>query len=279
MCTSAAGTSSDLSARSATAVFTGGKVVTDFVLLLQEVYRSGEHVPPGVSRSAPVPPAIRPTPSWGQRQDIVQIASALDLSLFYAPSMRNGHPPDAGSAAEDRGNAILATRGLDQLTAIELPFARHRRIAVAATMQVMTPEGVTGTLRVASAHFDVLAGPRRLWLFSSGHRARQARALGQAFSTDTAVVVGADLNTWSEGAIEAAPVVLQHVFEDTPPRRRMATFGLLQLDYQFYRLPGRLIGDFVRIDDEFGSDHRPLLGRGIKRESAGSSRVTLRVIS
>ena len=124
--------------------FTGGKVVTDFVLLLQEVYRSGEHVPPGVSRSAPVPPAIRPTPSWGQRQDIVQIASALDLSLFYAPSMRNGHPPDAGSAAEDRGNAILATRGLDQLTAIELPFARMRRIAIAATMQVMTPEGVTG---------------------------------------------------------------------------------------------------------------------------------------
>ena len=50
-------------------------------------------------------------------------------------------------------------------------------------------------------------------------------------------MVGADLNTWSEGAIEAAPVVLRQVFEDTPPRRRMATFGPLQLDYQFFVFP------------------------------------------
>ena len=160
--------------------FTGGKVVTDFVLLLQEVYRSGEHVPPGVSRTRRCR-RDSPDAQMGPAPDIVQVASALELSLFYAPSMRNGRPPDAGSAAEDRGNAILATRGLDQLTAIELPFGRHRRVAVAATMEVMTPDGGAETIRVASAHFDVLAGPRRLWLFSSGHRARQARALGQAF--------------------------------------------------------------------------------------------------
>ena len=242
--------------------FTGGRAVTDFVLLLQEVHRRGDHVPVAVEPGAPVPAAIRPAPRWGPRVDIVQVASALALSLFYVPSMRNGRQSDAGSAAEDRGNAILATRGLTELTAIELPFARHRRIALAATMEVTTPDGAPERIRVASVHFDVLAGPRRLWVFSSGHRARQARALGQMFSRDQAVALGGDLNTWSEGALEDAAVALRRTFEDTPPRTRMATFRrLLQLDHQFFRLPSPWTADVRRLDDDFGSDHLPLLGR------------------
>ena len=115
----------------------------------------------------------------------------------------------AGSRTQDQPLRIAATpssrrRGLTELTAIELPFARHRRIVLAATMEVTAPDGAAETIRVASVHFDVLAGPRRLWVFSSGHRARQARALGQMFSRDPAVVLGGDLNTWSEGALEDA---------------------------------------------------------------------------
>ena len=46
--------------------------------------------------------------------------------------MRNGRPPQTD---EDRGNAILSTEPLADLTAIELPFEQQRRVAVAATLR------------------------------------------------------------------------------------------------------------------------------------------------
>ena len=69
--------------------FTGGRAVTDFVLLLQEYIVVVTTCP---LRSSQARPYLRdsPGPTWGPRVDIVQVASALGLSLFYPPSMRNG---------------------------------------------------------------------------------------------------------------------------------------------------------------------------------------------
>ena len=55
--------------------------------------------------------------------DINGHAAGLGLSIFYAPSMRNG--PEL---REDRGNAIISTEPLLDPIALELPLARQRRV-------------------------------------------------------------------------------------------------------------------------------------------------------
>jgi endonuclease/exonuclease/phosphatase family metal-dependent hydrolase len=240
--------------------FTNGVRVAGVILLLQEAFRAGGGVPVRVPPGASVARGFHPRPAAGPRIDITNTAAALGMSLFYVPSMRNGagEPPDA---PEDRGNAILATRSLSDLEAIELPFERQRRVAVAATVGGRTSLGTPWTLRVVSAHLDVLASPRRLWLFSSGFRATQARALVQVLSDAEAIVVGADMNTWSEGPLEPAPIIMKRAFDDTPPIRMAPTFGgLFLLDYLFVRLPDQWRPVVLRSDDDFGSDHRPLVG-------------------
>ena len=89
-----------------------------FVLLLQELYRRGSDVPafPGLTRSAH---AIRPRDP--QAPDARDYAHALDLSMLYVPSMRNGE-----AMLEDRGNAILSTEPLDQAFARNCPERQRR---------------------------------------------------------------------------------------------------------------------------------------------------------
>src|SRR4029078_10443630 len=109
-----------------------------------------------------------PSPAGRPRPWLPPAADALGLSLLYVPSMRNGR------AAEDRGNAILATMRLDDLEAIELPLDRQRGVAIAATIRLRARRPIT--LRIVSTHFTNVVG-HHLWLFSEPGRIRQARAL------------------------------------------------------------------------------------------------------
>jgi len=225
------------------------------VLLLQEVYRAGPEVP------APDRLRIRFASKLGGdrvRQEVESLAETLDLNLYYVPSMRNGGP---GDSDEDRGNAILSSLPLEELAAIELPFERQRRVALAATITGKTSKGRPWQLRVVSAHLDNLAGPGRAWIVGGEYaRLRQARALVEHVGPDDAVILGGDFNTWF-GFQELTYSALARVFPDTRVEDRRATFaGLLRLDHLFFRLPDGWTAAFRRADARYGSDHYPLVG-------------------
>ena len=107
--------------------FTDGRPVRHFALLVQELYRRGDEVPPfnDHDRTAFAISARDP-----KAADVEDHAAALGLSLLYVPSMRNG-----AELREDRGNAIISTEPLHNVMAIELPLARQRRVAIGASGQ------------------------------------------------------------------------------------------------------------------------------------------------
>jgi len=229
------------------------------VLLLQEVYRAGAPVPPDVDRHASFAARIGSSRDDSQPRDVATIAHALGMNACYAPSMRNGAP---GVSDEDRGNAILSTLPLADLTAIELPFERQRRVAVVARVSGLGADGRPWSLRVVSAHLDNVAGARRLWLVGSGYaRQRQARALVSYLADDTPTVLGGDLNTWW-GFDDRAYKETAREFHAALPADQRPTFrGLLRLDHVFFRLPAGWHGRAERGPSRFGSDHYPLIAR------------------
>jgi endonuclease/exonuclease/phosphatase family metal-dependent hydrolase len=229
---------------------------TPIVLLLQEVYRASKDVPAVLDDDATFASHLGGPDAPGHaHEDIVALAASTGLQAYYAPSMRNG-----GGTAEDRGNAILSSLPLSGLTAIELPFERQRRVAVAATVHGLSPDGQPWAIRVVSAHLDNVSGARRLWVFGSEYaRIRQARGLAAWLSDDTPTVLGGDFNTWagfSDGAYKEAA----RAFHAAVPQDRRATFlGLLRLDHLFFRLPSGWHASFERGPSRFGSDHYPLI--------------------
>ena len=159
---------------------------TGLVLLLQETFRGGALVG-AAPRGAPVPDAIRPS---RRGDDVVRLANRLGLSAFYVPSMRNGGSDDPGDW-EDRGTAILSTEPLSDFTAIELPLARQRRVAVMATV---TPRNAAAApMRVVATHFDVVP--------FGGGAVRQAQHLAQRLTalndSRLPLIIGADANATS----------------------------------------------------------------------------------
>jgi endonuclease/exonuclease/phosphatase family metal-dependent hydrolase len=225
------------------------------VLLLQEVYRGGPEVPATVTGEIRF--AGRLGEGAAQRSEVEAIASAAGLNLYYVPSMRNGGPRDSD---EDRGNAILSSLPLGDLAAVELPFERQRRVAVAATIQGRSSNGQPWHLRVVSSHLDNMVGARRFWILGGEFaRIRQARALVDYLRREQAVVLGGDFNTWF-GFEERTYAELSREFPDTRVEDRRPTFlGLLRLDHLFFRLPDGWQGRFRRASDKYGSDHYPLV--------------------
>ncbi|HJU87590.1 MAG TPA: hypothetical protein VJ788_09505, partial [Gemmatimonadota bacterium] len=146
-----------------------GAPVEHFVLLLQEVHRTGPNVP-----VAPPAGARWAGRIGGSRIDVVELARREGLHLFYVPSMRNGSPHD-GSGPEDRGNAVLSTLPLDDLAAIELPVERQRRVAVAATVGGRNSAGIPWRLRFVSAHLENRARWTRLDRAFGAAQTNQAR--------------------------------------------------------------------------------------------------------
>lgn len=228
----------------------------NFVLLLQEVYRGGHEVPGG--RLPMISYAAKLGGSASTRMEVETAAEVLGMNLYYVPSMRNGAPWDSD---EDRGNAILSSLPLAEFSAIELPFERQRRVAVAATVSGTSSLGRSWRLRVVSSHFDNMVGPKRGWIIGGEFaRVRQSRALLEHMQGDTAVILGGDFNTWF-GFREPAYAEIARVFPDTDFSDRRATFmGLLRLDHLFFRLPDGWSGTFRRAEDRYGSDHYPLVG-------------------
>jgi endonuclease/exonuclease/phosphatase family metal-dependent hydrolase len=233
--------------------FTAGHLVSRYLLLLQEAHRGGDEVPvaPADGRGAKAIGA-----PGASRVDVVEFAARHGLALHYVPSMRNGR--GAGARA-DRGNAIVSTEPLDDLAAIELPFERQRRVAVAAAIRLRDAAGVESRVRVASVHLDVAASARRLWMF--GARTRQVQALLGALPAAGPVVVGGDFNTWfgfSDGAYRSMAAAIP----DLAAADRRPTFaGFLRLDHLFSRLPPGWSATARRLDDRFGSDHYPIVAR------------------
>lgn len=237
-----------------TGELTGGARVDDVILLLQEAFRHGSDVPPA-SPSAQIPTRIARRHRPATQADVIDVAHALDASIVYVPSMRNGR-----IAPEDRGNAILSTIPLDDITAIELPFEHQRRVAVAASVHLGS-----WTVRVASVHLDTTAAIRRAGPLSA--RSRQARALiealGGADLPTAPIVIGGDFNTWF-GRAEPAYRVMARQFTDPLPRSPITWTGPMHLgatlDHFFVRIPPSMqVAAGRRIANGFGSDHYPLL--------------------
>jgi endonuclease/exonuclease/phosphatase family metal-dependent hydrolase len=229
------------------------------VLLIQEAYREGPEVPTKLDGTAGFASLIRSLRPDGSREEIASVARRLGLHAYYVPSMRNGGP---ATSAEDRGNAILSTLPLDELGAIELPFERQRRVAVAATVAGLTSSGSPWRLRVVSAHLDNMVGARRLWVAGGEFgRTRQARGLVSALAHEKSLVLGGDLNTWF-GFRDSAYKTAARAFPQTQVSDRRATFhGLLRLDHLFFRLDQGATAAFRRAEDAYGSDHYPLIGQ------------------
>jgi endonuclease/exonuclease/phosphatase family metal-dependent hydrolase len=220
-----------------------GRVAT--VFLLQEVHRGGTDVPESPRFPRASADAIRPRPG---APDITEVARTHGLSAIYVPSMRNG---TRAADRQDRGNAILSTEQLQTPVAIELPFGKQRRVAVAATV-----DGI----QFISTHFD----PGR-------DRVAQAQALARVDLPSIAgTVVAGDLNS-VEGvndgtykalagryAVEACGGNRTHAW----PWRLELLFGgwVGRLDHVFTTLPdGRWSKQCSTIPHFFGSDHRPIL--------------------
>jgi endonuclease/exonuclease/phosphatase family metal-dependent hydrolase len=228
---------------------TGGRRVYTFALLLQEVYRSSPAVPNFLPEGARFARGVKP--GGLDRVDITATARTFGLSLFYVPSMRNG-PPTVSD--EDRGNAILSTMPLGDLTALELPLEHQRRVVVAATIR---DEAGHWRLRLVSAHFTNTVG-HHLWLASEYGRLRQARALAAALDQSVPMILGGDLNTWF-GYHDAAYRELARRFPSPPPLDRRPTFGIMRLDHVLYRFPDGWLATVTRGESRYGSDHYPLI--------------------
>ena len=224
-----------------------------FILLLQEAFRINDDVPVW-RRGQPSPAHIAPRPQTGPRVQTPDLARRLGLHLVYVPSMRNG-PGDA-SHREDRGSAILSTMPLADPHAIELPFERQRRVAVAARIGGVTRDD---DLWVLSVHLENRTGGRRFWLEAPSARARQARALVKKFLPDGPAILGGDLNTWASD--EPTIELLKDVFETPVGDDTRATLpGVGRIDYLLARLPSGWTMTSRRLDSQYGSDHFPVLG-------------------
>ena len=238
--------------------------VSDFVLLLQEVYQ--------VRGDSPEPPPAEleggdriAHGSERRLGSIDALASRLGLHLLYVPSMSNGRPGQA-ELSEDRGNAILSTLPLDGLEALELPVQRQRRVAISATVRGASRSGASWSLRLVNVHLDHRSPWGRILRSFGADRAVQAERLIAAFRGEDRVAVGGDFNTWFGGLDEPAIRLMRSEFPrpvDLPDRGTVSAPAFLSdlvLDHLFFRVPEEWSVGYEIVPDMYGSDHRPLIG-------------------
>lgn len=211
------------------------------VLLLQEAFREGGTIPAAAPARLAVPGAIRP-----QRptDDVVGLARALGYWLAYVPSMRNG-PGSTLEEREDRGVAILSSEPIDEVIAIELPFARQRRIALLATIH---PHGGALSLRMGVGHFDALGGSRQATRLADY---LTANAPGPSFiwGIDTNATFGA-----RSGSVRALERIVPRVTQcGTGP----TSSWVARVDFMFSNIAPWRIARCDTLSRRYGSDHLP----------------------
>jgi endonuclease/exonuclease/phosphatase family metal-dependent hydrolase len=232
-----------------------------FVLLAQELFR--RHPLPAFASDVRAARAIAVRDD--EALDAADYAAALGVSMLYVPAVRNG-----AVAAEDRGNAIISSEPLVQPIAFELPFERQRRVAIGAAIDVMH-DGKRSTLRVFDVHLENLSAPRSLWVFRNP-RTRQMDALldllsASRFEDDVSwvgTIVGGDFNTVQGGEHEATYQRARDWGISLAVEDHRATHFMGRLDYLLFRLVPGLEARTTRLDDKFGSDHNPVIGRFTK---------------
>jgi hypothetical protein len=243
---------------------TQGAPVVHFVFLLQEVFRQDGSIPVNLPPRAKSGREIRPLPSGRKRLDIIKAAERFGLWLFYIPSIRNG-PSDR--LPEDRGNAILSSIPLSSPTAIELPFDRQRKVSIAVQVSGETGTGKPWEIQIINVHLENRATWRHIFQSFGRLRLNQVTGLLMVLPLDTAAIMGGDFNTWYRESKEPAIRHIRSRFRFPHSEEKIKTFrpGFLlperRLDYLFFRLPDHWKGSYRRIEERYGSDHYPLLGR------------------
>ena len=231
------------------------------VILAQEAYRSDSSVPERLlsrHHGGHAPPKKR----RDKRQDIVELAHTLGMSLRYAPSMRNG------PHRSDRGNAVLSSVAIAHARAFPLAHVRQRRVVVSVEL-----EGLPW-LTLISAHLDTRGR-------TEGRSGRyvQATRLGRhlldEWGTDQTLILGADFNAYlgqrEPMFRELSRAGLQRLAHEGASRHTFHAPGLrMSLDHFLVRASERITTIRVlRLDETrddrqryiFGSDHHPLLAR------------------
>jgi endonuclease/exonuclease/phosphatase family metal-dependent hydrolase len=219
---------------------TANRPEPDFILLLQEAFRYD---------SAP--------PTGKGRDDVLSIAQELRLNVAYVPARRH-RPARDEIPGEDLGNAVLSTLPLRDVTAIDLPFVRQRRVAVAAGVDV---DG--STLTVVTLHLSTRQPFLRGSILSAPFaRERQAAALVEALSAIDArspIIIGGDFNTIG-GTREPAIRVMARQFVFIQCGSPITHDWGLSLDYLFAS-DASIVQDCGRLRQRYGSDHHPLVAR------------------
>lgn len=238
--------------------FTSGRPVKHFVLLLQELYRGGDDVPPFMPGSRT---AFAILPRNPHATDARRYAASLGLSVFYVPSMRNG-----AEVLEDRGNAIISTEPLLDPLALELPLERQRRVAISTAIQVTIKDRPT-RLELFNAHLEPLSSPQSLWVFRNPRRP-QARAILDLLKTprfdhgeaSVGTVLGGDFNIVQRGINEDAYQEARAWSTSLASENQRNTHAMGRIDHLFFRLDQDWSARTGRLENRFGSDHYPVLG-------------------
>jgi len=178
--------------------------------------------------------------------NVLDLARRWGLTAFFTPTR--------SSARTEHGNAVLATRPLVDVRAIELPRERQRRTAIAAFAEV---DGQR--LLVATMHLENRVSWWRGVLPADRARERQMRALLAELPAGVPGVLGGDFNTWLEPGEGAYRLAVEQ-FPDAPPGLPVATYGdRLALDHLLFRLPPGWSARWRRAPSRYGSDHYPLM--------------------
>jgi len=157
----------------------------------------------------------------------------------------------ASPVRDGTGNAIVSTIPLEGPRTLDLPRERQPRAAVAATVRADGQE-----LFLVSTHLENRLGWLR-GLFGDRARGRQAEALIDGLPTGHGIV-GGDFNTML-GPDEPAWRMLQQRFPDTPDRPEPTFRDRLVLDHLFFDLPDGWTVKRRVIEDQYGSDHHPVI--------------------
>ena len=258
----------DLMAGLRAGAFTSGRPVKHFVLLLQELYRGGPDVPafmPGARTAFAI------LPRNPKATDARSYAASLGLSVLYVPSMRNG-----AELLEDRGNAIVSTEPLLDPLALELPLERQRRVAISTAIEV-TIDRRPSRLELFNAHLEPLSSPQSLWIFRNP-RLPQARAILDLLKrprfdnrgASVGTVLGGDFNIVQRGINEEAYQESRAWSTSLASENQRNTHAMGRIDHLFFRLDEGWTARTERLDNRFGSDHYPVLGRFSYKAKSGT---------